>query len=243
MKAVLFGLLTGAVVTAPTNAYAESSGFVEANLLSIFYHELGHAVIDIEGVPIFGQEEDAADVFSILLIHAFFESESAEALAYDAALGFWGEAEFAKQEGVEPSWWDTHGPDEQRFYNTACIFYGADPEARGGYAKDLGLPEDRAEGCAEEFELAMASWGAVLDSLEERGSGNSLVFDAPDDSLTSQIVAEEIEALNASLSLSDTLTIVVESCGEANAFYDPNDRSIVMCSEFEDHLKVLQDLL
>lgn len=34
----------------------EKDDFVEANILGIFYHELGHALIDIEDIPIFGQE-------------------------------------------------------------------------------------------------------------------------------------------------------------------------------------------
>ena len=58
-----------------------------------FYHELGHAVIDTMQVPIFGQEEDAADVFSILLIDEIFEPESANIIAYDAAFGFHAEAQ------------------------------------------------------------------------------------------------------------------------------------------------------
>ena len=37
------------------------------------------------GLPIFGQEEDAADVLSIFLIDALYEEESAQQLAYDAA--------------------------------------------------------------------------------------------------------------------------------------------------------------
>ena len=47
---------------------SEEDDFVASNIISVFYHELGHAVIDMMGVPIFGQEEDAADVFSILLL-------------------------------------------------------------------------------------------------------------------------------------------------------------------------------
>lgn len=63
--------------------------FVEANVIGILYHELGHAIIDIEEVPIFGQEEDVADVFSILLVDAIFETKASEDLAYEIALGFW----------------------------------------------------------------------------------------------------------------------------------------------------------
>ena len=58
-------------------------------------------------VPIFGQEEDAADVFSLLLIDEIFEPESADIIAYDAAFGFHAEA----QENT-PAFWDVHGPEE-----------------------------------------------------------------------------------------------------------------------------------
>ena len=44
-------------------------------------------------VPIFGQEEDVADVFSLLLIDEVFEPESANIIAYDAAFGFHAEAQ------------------------------------------------------------------------------------------------------------------------------------------------------
>ena len=62
---------------------------------------MGHALIDIEGIPIFAQEEDAADVFSIYMIDSVFEEETAVALAYDAAFGFLGEAEARQQETDE----------------------------------------------------------------------------------------------------------------------------------------------
>lgn len=75
----------------------DTLAFVEGNLLGIFYHELGHALIDILDLPIFGQEEDAADVLSIFLIDAFYEEEAAVQLAYDAAFGFLGEAEAASE--------------------------------------------------------------------------------------------------------------------------------------------------
>ena len=60
---------------------SEEDGFVSSNLISVFYHELGHAVIDTMQVPIFGQEEDAADVFSILLIDEKFDPKSAKIIA------------------------------------------------------------------------------------------------------------------------------------------------------------------
>lgn len=233
-------LATALALCAAPAVATEEAAFVEANILGIFYHELGHALIDIEGVPIFGQEEDAADTFSILLIETLFEPEVAEELAYDAALGFWAEA--MDRRGDVP-WWDVHGPDEQRFYNTVCLFYGADPDGRAAFAKDLDLPEERAETCEEEFDQAMNAWGAILDDLASRDQGGQMYLDGGDGSLTAQIVDAEIDALNDEFKLSEDLTVTIESCGEANAFYDPNTVEIIMCSEFEDHLTEIQNRL
>ncbi|MCG7493324.1 DUF4344 domain-containing metallopeptidase [Thalassobius sp. Cn5-15] len=226
----------------PFAAVAEEaeSSFVEANILGIFYHELAHALIDLEQVPIFGQEEDAADVFSILMIHTLFEEEAAQALAYDAAWGFIGEAEMREGGVEEIAWWDTHGPDEQRFYNTVCLFYGANPDAREEFAKEFDLPQERAEYCPMEYEQADASWGVLLDELTARGAGQTITFEGDTDSLTAQVIAEEVKALNNELSLSTQLTVREESCGEANAFYDPEAREVVFCSEFEDHLRQME---
>ncbi|WP_239479520.1 DUF4344 domain-containing metallopeptidase [Actibacterium sp. 188UL27-1] len=236
-------LLSLALLACPAVAEeAEQNAFVEGNIIGIFYHELGHAVIDLEGVPIFGQEEDAADTFSIFMIHALFEEETAQDLAYDVSFGFWAEADLAFENEEDVAWWDEHGPDEQRFYNTICIFYGGDPDARADLAADLDLPEERAEQCPFEFDQAEASWGTVLDELVDRGPGETLVFDG-DDSLTGQILAQEVEDLNAMLSLSAPLQITVESCGESNAFYDAETVEIIMCAEFEDHLFKLADRL
>lgn len=239
----LLACLPLGAVASDADIHSDSSAFVEANILGIFYHELAHALIDLEQVPIFGQEEDAADVFSILMIHTLFEEEVAQQLAYDAAWGFIGEAEMREGGAEDIAWWDTHGPDEQRFYNTVCLFYGANPEARGEFAREFDLPEERAEFCPFEFEQANNSWGAVLDEMIDRGAGNSIRFMGATDSLAAQLLAEEVQAMNAQLSLSQTLVVREESCGEANAYYDPDAREVVFCSEFEDHLRQMEQLL
>ena len=212
------------------------NAFVEANVLGIFYHELGHALIDVMQMPVFGQEEDAADVASILLIDHLFEPESALELAYDVANGFWAEAVVNAGEPV--AYWGVHGPDEQRFYNTVCIFYGGDPETRDDFAEDMELPEERAEHCVEEYELAADSWGAVFDELAE--GGDAMLFSAEDAStVTAQIISGEVAALNADFGFPSVIEVLAAPCGEANAFYDPSDQTITMCEEFEDHLRVL----
>ena len=241
-KSLVIGAL-GLMISGVVQAEEAPSAFVEANILGIFYHELGHALVDIEELPIFGQEEDAADVFSIFLIDALFEDGAAKDIAYEAAFGFLGEA---AERGADIPWWDVHGPDEQRFYNTVCIFYGADPDSREALAEELGLPEERAETCPEEYDQANESWGAVLEDLVARGQGNSLVFegDAPEEAPYAWALLEgETAALKDLLTLSDDLAVRVAPCGEANAFYDPGVPEIVFCAEFEPYLTALESQL
>lgn len=224
--------------TASLSADTAEDTFVEANVLGIFYHELGHAVIDIEQVPIFGQEEDAADVFSIFLIDALFDEEAATDLAYDASLGFWGEVLARETDGYDMSWWGVHGPDEQRFYNTVCLFYGANPDERETFAEDMELPEDRAETCPDEYDLAAASWGTILDEMETRKSGMPIVFETGE-GFAADILREEIALLADEIRLAKPLRVSVQECGEANAFYDLDTVEVIFCSEFEAHLRRL----
>ncbi|SLN66367.1 hypothetical protein TRL7639_03771 [Falsiruegeria litorea R37] len=163
------GLLAG--LTAPATAEFSfdadeaTQAYVEANLLGIFYHELGHALIDMLDLPIFGQEEDAADVLSVFLIDALYEEESAVDLAYGTAFGFLGEVEQREAENELPAYWDVHGPDLQRYFNLVCIFFGANPDERADVADDLGLPADRAEYCPDEYDQADHSWGVALEEI------------------------------------------------------------------------------
>lgn len=215
--------------------------FVAANLIAIFYHEFAHALVDVLRLPIFGQEEDAADVLSILMVHENFTEESARDIAWSAALGMRGATDPDRINARDVAWWDTHGPDLQRFYTMVCLFYGADPGGRRSFARGLGLPDQRATYCVEEYQLASESWGPVLDDLYDAGGGETMRFKVRgrlglDARLTAEIVRREVQALNAVLSLPEEIDVVVENCGEPNAFYDPNYREIIMCVEFADYL-------
>ena len=212
-----------------------SADFVENNLLAIFYHELGHAVIDQMQVPIFGQEEDAADALSVLLIDALYDGASAENIAYDSAALFWFEAQ------NEPAYWDVHGPDEQRFFNTVCLFYGAEPDSREDFAQELGLPEERAEGCADEFDLASASWNAVLDEMADSAALTGKLLVEPVSEM--QVILEEVADLNKEFSWPQDIKVRLAPCGEANAFYDLGAQSITMCSELPDWLEEIEGML
>ena len=238
MKRLLIAwvLSLAALIGGPASASPEREAYIEANLIAIFYHELAHAVIDIMGVPIYGQEEDAADVMSVLMIDRTFEEDDAQAIAYDSAFGFLDDPEGR----FDVAFWGVHGPDEQRFYNHVCLFYGANPDARAALADDLGLPDDRAETCVEEYELAADSWSGVFEEMAAETSGEPVRFipsSAKAAAFTNRIVAAEVQRANDEFSFPDALTVSVEDCGEANAFYDPDDVAIVMCTELAAHLQ------
>lgn len=222
------------------SAQAQNSDeFIRANLLSVLYHELGHAIIDLVQLPVFGQEEDAADVASILLINELFDEATATEIAYDSAFGFLGEARTTEQDGQDPAWWDLHGPDLQRYYNLVCLFAGANIDERSDIAGELGLPQDRLDTCEEEFTLADDSWGPVFDDLAVDAPGTSMIYDGATDTLAEKLVAEEVAALNRDFSLPQNLAISVASCGEPNAFYDPETVEIIMCAEMVNWLREL----
>ncbi|GAA6209558.1 hypothetical protein NBRC116601_28510 [Cognatishimia sp. WU-CL00825] len=217
----------------------DTQAYVENNLLGIFYHEFGHALIDILELPIFGQEEDAADVLSVFLLSEFYDEESAVQLAYDTAFGFLGEAE--QTDAADIPFWDVHGPDIQRYYNLVCLFYGANPDERDDVAQDLGLPEERADYCPDEFDQAAHSWGGALDQIASDRGGATLILRETDETtdgavLTSRVITTELAALNAEFELPVPLGVRVTQCDEANAFYDPQTQEITVCSEFADAL-------
>jgi hypothetical protein len=231
MKAGAKHILTAAALTCAI-PFAAKADFVESNVLAIFYHELCHAVIDQMGVPIFGQEEDAADTLSILLIDALYEPDVAEDLAYDSAALF-----FAESQTNEATFWDTHGPDEQRFFNTVCLFYGGAPDTRVEFAQDMDLPEERADSCEEEFALAADSWNAVLDEMTDTATGSGALINTGLSAFP--ILQDEVAALNEEFNWPRNVIVRAESCGEPNAYYDPNDGSITMCTELTDWLTEL----
>lgn len=216
--------------------------FVTSNLIAVFYHELGHALIDVLLLPVLGREEDAADTLSALFLDAMWEEEAATALAHDTALAFRFFAEESEREGWDATYWGEHSLDMQRYYNLVCLFYGANPDLREDTATELDLPEERKELCPEEFTLAADSWGTMLADMPPQDSGPGLRLVVPEgrDDYTA-IIAEEVKAVNAEYGLPSWIDVTVEVCGEANAYYDPRAKRIVMCLEYADEMERLWD--
>ena len=121
----------------------------------VFYHEFGHALIDLLDLPVTGREEDAVDqLATVVLLEA----------GADAALtgANWFLLNGNAASGGLP-FWDEHSLDEQRFYNVVCWVYGSNREGNAALVPDWGLPTDRAERCPSEFDRMYRAWESLLE--------------------------------------------------------------------------------
>ncbi|RMD93675.1 MAG: hypothetical protein D6811_04445 [Alphaproteobacteria bacterium] len=235
--------LVSAALPARAQMDQATEDFVAANLIAIFYHELAHALIDQLDIPIYGQEEDAADVMSVVMVDRLFEEADAQRIATAAAFGYLGAARIRAASGGDVAWWDVHAPDLQRYYNIVCLFFGGNPAQRTQFAKTLELPEARARSCPEEFQKARHAWGPIIERLEANGPAPSLWYsdEARSDRfsrLTDEVIGFEVREFNRRMSLERDVPLPVRigPCGFINAFYDPNVPEIIMCTEFAEYL-------
>ncbi len=224
----------------------KTEDFVAANMIAVLYHEFGHALIDMLKLPIYGQEEDAADVLSAVLIHDFFNEKTAQRIAFATANGFLGEQSITEAERSDVAYWDVHGPDLQRYYTFICLFYGGNPIKRHGFAQKLELPEARRDTCEEEFQQASFAWRPVVDKLKGIGDGRDIRFLADyrvnaAGKLTVDVLEREVRALNRDMNLPGELLVRVEPCDAINAYYVPKTREIIMCTEFADYMADIGD--
>ena len=51
------------------------------------------------------------------------------------------------------------------------------------------------------------------------------------------VLADEVKSINERIGLPEQVTVVVADCGEANAYYNPEDRTITMCNEYAQNLQ------
>lgn len=132
--------------------------------LEAFYHESGHMVISIYDLPATGREEDVADQASTYLmlrpIDGKIDSDSIDAIKNTARL--YRTSADERGEPDDGALADVHSPDKTRMYNFECWAYGADPSQSADLVTDGLLPEDRADGCQDEYDKLKHAWDTLL---------------------------------------------------------------------------------
>jgi hypothetical protein len=121
--------------------------------VDVFLHEVGHAAFDMLQIPVFGREEDAADMFSAYLLLRFAPADAQRLIRGVALLGA-KEAMDAQHQALGiKAFADSHGLPAQRYFNVLCIAYGFNEKAYADAVTRGNLPAERAEGCADEYAM------------------------------------------------------------------------------------------
>ncbi|MFD9949786.1 DUF4344 domain-containing metallopeptidase [Nonomuraea sp. NPDC059023] len=129
----------------------------------IYYHELGHALIDLYDLPSTGKEEDAVDQLSALVLIGSAEDQR-DYSEIISTIQAWGR--MSQQEVSQPLdktvFADEHSLSVQRYYNMMCYLYGSNHNAFLPLIADGALPVTRAVRCEEEYAKMAKAWATLL---------------------------------------------------------------------------------
>jgi hypothetical protein len=130
--------------------------YTQSNLEFTLLHELAHAVIELNDIPVLGGQEQAADQVALMLLLMADDSNRKEinpkmlnkllAISGEWMLEWQGE-----KKNNQPIYWDTHPLAIQRFYEVTCLVYGSNPDKLESLRKESMLPVERAWDCDLEF--------------------------------------------------------------------------------------------
>lgn len=226
--------------TATPEDVEQKALFFIGNIAWLTYHEFGHAMVSEFSIPVLGREEDAVDSFATINMIADEDDPALETMIVDVIDAWFSAGLYANLSYGE------HSIDEQRGYAVICLLVGDDPEGYKEVADDAEMPAERQAACKWEFEKARNNWDAVLgeNMLEdgEAASGSVSVeygeagdFETAGALLGASGLLETIaHQMEETFRLTGPLTISVEQCGQANAFYVPSERKVKVCYELAD---------
>jgi hypothetical protein len=138
--------------------------------LGTVMHELGHAVFDLQEVPVLGKEEDAADQMASFLLVQFGPQ-----VARTTIKGIAADWDFTTQRwdwliknGKKQPYYDIHSLPAQRLYNYLCVAYGHLPDTFADFVEQGLLPALRARNCEQEYkQVANAFRQTVLPTIDQ----------------------------------------------------------------------------
>ena len=227
----------------PHDQLRKVAEFTMGNVLYVVLHELGHAIMDDLRLYVLGREEDAADSFAtvaMLRIGGLFSQRVLE----EAAKGwFYADArERAQRRKFE--FYDSHSLDQQRAYQIVCLMVGSDPDKFKQLADETKMPDERQDSCRFDYSTASWSWGKALDSHRRAPEAAAptdftVLYGEPSGDMVSyarflrsarlmEIVAEHTAD---ELVLKAPVTLAAQVCGEPNARWNRQTRTIVLCYE------------
>ncbi len=230
--AVALGLVAPAQAPAQADAEADALAATRA----IFYHELGHALVDLLDLDVVGPEETVVDEFSTLLLILESRRDGAGHGALLAAARFWYLA--AEPEVESATYWQTHDFSRRRGFAIVCLMYGSDPDRFHAVMGELGVAEDRREACVREYREKSENWVNLLSphlsgQAPAARTGRVRPVYRPGAAAQTWRGARLLERLAAEANrlfpLPRDIALEARPCGSANAFWD--GARIVLCYE------------
>ena len=146
--------------------------YVQSNLEFTLLHELAHAVIELNDIPVLGGQEQAADQIALMLLIMADESNSKK---IDPAMlnkllaisGEWMLEWKSEKKNSKPIYWDTHPLAIQRFYEVTCLVYGSNPDKLESLRKESMLPVERAWDCDLEFKKTREALAWLVSEVSD----------------------------------------------------------------------------
>ncbi len=223
--------------------------FIIGNIVFVLLHEFGHLVIDDFEIPVLGNSEDAADTLAAVSLIRLDRARPESDYAYIRMLLSAADANrILWDSGIERDNPDTYGARHplsvQRVARIACLVYGSDMETFAPLGAVSYLPDFRADWCDYEFEQAEQAWVWVRDNYVRKAerveTEHTVKYGNTKDPSEQRIRDHLLEArgleralaiVEETVLLPSSIRLRTRSCGTPNAYWDSNERDLVLCYE------------
>jgi hypothetical protein len=216
--------------------------FVVGNMLFVLFHEMGHIFITELKLPVLGRDEDAADNFAIIRLLRI-GSEFSERVLVEASRGWFLSDRRDRATGDTVAFYDEHDLGQQRAYWIVCMMVGSDPAKYKGLADETKMPEQRREGCKDDFAEASRSWEMVLEphrrtpdqpktTIDVRygeGKGPLAVYARSFSSI--HMLDTVAQRASDQYVWPAPFTLETQTCGRPGAHWDEKTRTLTLCYE------------
>ncbi|MEU8676930.1 DUF4344 domain-containing metallopeptidase [Streptomyces sp. NPDC048560] len=128
----------------------------------VVVHELGHGLIAMNGLSFEGDEEEAVNQLSALILTS---GDDDTKLVTGIADGWAVMAGQGPQSDTRTAFAEDHAVGRAQFQAWACWVYGSDPEGYAGLVGPDMLPEKRSKGCVKAYENVAKTWDKALEPI------------------------------------------------------------------------------
>lgn len=131
-----------------TKSEASFGSYLVGATFFTFFHQAGHALIDILKLPVTQEENIAEQIATFLLTKVGDEGEEAAL----SGLHWFTLAASQPELNAKIAFFDQHLTELESFYNIVCLLYGSNPEKFADLVKQVELPPQRVKSCPAEYQ-------------------------------------------------------------------------------------------